>query len=396
MGIPLRWVVLIVIALSSALNYLTRQTLPALAPVLRSEFDLSNADYGFLLSAFSIAYAVSAPLSGWFIDRVGLSRGIVIVVTLWSLLGAGTGLVYGFLGLLFFRAGLGVVQAGGVPATGKATAIYLPPRERALGTATTQIGLSLGAIAAPLVVSWLSGSYGWRSAFVLTGVCGLLWVPLWLVTARRISPLAVASEPAATPPLALLRDRRLWGLIIATVLYMSLYSLWSNWTTVYLVEEQGLTQQAANRTLAWIPPIFANLGGLFGGWLALRWIRGGVPVLQARMRVNRWSALVLLLTAAVPFIPSTGAATALICLSFFWVTAMSVNVYAMPLDIFGAWSAALAVSTLTGAYGLMQTFVSPLIGVAIDHYGFQPVCLVGAALPLAAVVVLRRWTEQPS
>ena len=103
MGIPLRWVVLIVVALSSALNYLTRQTLPALAPVLRSEFDLSNADYGFLLSAFSIAYAVSAPLAGWFIDRVGLNRGIIIAVTLWSLLGAGTGLVYGFLGLLFLR-----------------------------------------------------------------------------------------------------------------------------------------------------------------------------------------------------------------------------------------------------------------------------------------------------
>ncbi len=177
---------------------------------------------------------------------------------------------------------------------------------------------------------------------------------------------------------------------------MTLYSLWSNWTTVYLVTARGLTEQAANRTLAWIPPVFANLGGLFGGWLALRWIRGEQAeqhdVLRARMRVNWWSSAILLATAAIPLMPSTSLATALISLSFFWVTAMSVNVYAMPLDIFGARRAALAVSTLTGAYGIMQTFVSPLVGALIDRYGFGPVCAGGAVLPLAAAGVLEWMT----
>lgn len=394
MRIPLRWVAIGVIALSSTLNYLDRQMLPALAPLLRHELNLSNADYGLLLSAFSIAYAVSAPLSGLLVDRLGLDRGILLVVALWSLAGAGTGLAAGFAGLLIFRGALGVAQAGGVPATGKAAAVYLPPRERALGTAATQIGLSAGAICAPLLVGWLTAGWGWRSAFIVTGLAGLLWLPLWLVVSRRVPPAGAVGESAPLTAGGVLRDRRLWGLVIATILYMTLYSLWSNWTTLYLVEARGLTQQAANRTLAWIPPVFANLGGLFGGWLALRWIRRGTAVLAARMRVSWLSAAALLATAAIPLMPSTGLATALICLSFFWVTAMSVNVYAMPLDIFGAQRAALAVSMLTGAYGLMQTFVSPLIGAAVDHYGFGVVCAAGSVLPLAAVAVLRAFSGE--
>jgi ACS family hexuronate transporter-like MFS transporter len=291
------------------------------------------------------------------------------------------------------RSLLGVGQAGGVPASSKGIAQFLPPRERALGMATTQIGLSAGAMAAPLAAVWLGGAYGWRVPFVVTGFLGLLWIPLWLLVARR-APKTVAAETERRSVGGLLTDRRLWGLIIGSILYMSLYSLWSNWTTLYLVEDRGLTQEAANRTLAWIPPVFANLGGLFGGWLALRWIRGGMPVLRARMKVNRWSALILLTTAAIPFMPTAGMATAALCLSFFWVTAMSVNVYAMPLDIFGVRRAALAVSTLTGAYGLMQTFLSPVIGGLVDDYGFAPVCVGGSMLPLAAVFVLGKLTAR--
>lgn len=393
--VPVRWVAIAVFTLSAALNYLGRQLLPALAPQVRGEFGLSNADYGLLLSAFSITYAASAPLAGLFIDRVGLNPGISIAVGLWSLAGVGTGLVGSFVGLLWLRAGLGVAQSGGIPASGKAAALYLPPQERALGTAATQIGLSAGAISAPLVASWLAAAYGWRFAFIAAGALGFLWIPWWLFVARRVPPEETGRETRPASVSGMLADRRLWGLVTANVLYMTVYSLWSNWTTVYLVDGRGLTQDEANRTLAWIPPIFANLGGLAGGWLALRWIRGGAAVLVTRMKVSFWSALLLLLTAAVPYVPGAGLATALVCLSFFSVTAMSVNVYAMPLDIFGAKRAAFAVSALTCAYGVMQTAVSPGIGALIDRYGFEPVCAVGAVLPLLAVAVLRFSEGRP-
>ena len=182
----LRWVVLGVFVLSSGLNYLDRQLLPALAPGLRDRLGLSNADYGLILAAFSITYAVSAPLAGWFIDRVGLNLGVSLAVGLWSLAGATTGFTRGLGGLLACRALLGIAQAGGVPAAGKAIAKYLRPEERALGNAVSQLGLGLGAMAAPPLGLWLAGRGGWPSAFIATGTAGLLWIPLWNWMARRV------------------------------------------------------------------------------------------------------------------------------------------------------------------------------------------------------------------
>ena len=391
--LPGRWLVILVVTVSSALNYLDRQLLPAFAPELREECSLNNAEYGLLLAAFSLTYAISAPFAGAFIDRAGLNRGLCTVVVFWSVAGMATGLAPAFLGLLLTRGALGVAQAGGVPGTGKSVATYLQPGERALGTATTQIGLSMGAVAAPLVAASVGAAYGWRPAFLLAGMLGILWIPAWVAITRRIPPAGAVEHPRPRTAFGLVRDRRLWLLVAATLFYMTLYSLWSNWTTVFLVEEHGLSLGEANGRLAWIPPLFANAGGLFGGWLSFRWVRGGMGVVKARVRVCWLSALCLLATLLVPYAPSAGLATVLVCLSFFWVTAMSVNVYALPLDVFGAASAAFATSVLTGAYGVMQTFVSPLIGALVDGYGFGPVCAGGAMLPLFSVLLLTRIKE---
>lgn len=382
-----RWVVLGVFVLSSALNYLDRQVLPALAPALRDEFHLSNAGYGLILGAFSVTYAIAAPLAGLFIDRVGLNRGIRLAVGCWSLAGIATALVNGLGGLVGCRAWLGVAQAGGVPATGKAIASYLPPEERALGNALSQIGLGVGAMLAPPVAIWLAVRHGWRSAFLVTGLVTLVWIPLWNWVAHATPR---KEFPSARPGLAageVFRDRQLWAFIAANVLSMTVYTLWSNWTTVYLVEERGL-RLADTASLAWWPPVFFNLGGLLGGWLSLRWIRRGTRPLTARLRACLVSAAALLATATVPLMPSAGWAIAAICLSAFWSSSMSVNLYTMPLDVYGAARAAFAVSMLTSAYGAMQAVFSPLAGKMIDRYGFQPVCLLVAILPLLGWGVL--------
>lgn len=388
----LRWLAFSIFVLATALNYLDRQVLAALAPEIRAEFGIDNTGYGLLLSAFSITYALSAPAAGLLIDRIGLNRGMSIAVALWSMVGVGTGFVGSFGALLFLRGALGLTESGGIPGSGKAIAMYLPPRERALGTAVNQIGLSVGAAGAPLMATWLALHYGWRSAFVVTGALGFVWIPVWLWTSRRIPPAQPQSEGAVSSVRGMLADRRLWALTAANVLSMTLYSLWLNWTTVFLVDAQGLSQAEANSRFAWIPPVFANLGGLLGGWMAFRLIRRGGPVRGVRIRISRWSGALLLFTAAIPWMPSPALATAGICWSFFWITAQSVNIYALPLDIYGARRAAFAVAALTFAFGVMQTVVSPGIGRLLDHYGFAPVCAIGAALPLAAAGVLR-FTE---
>ncbi len=390
----LRWAVIGVFALANAVNFLDRQILAALAPQLMAEFGMTAAGYGDVILAFSVTYAVGAPLAGWVIDRVGLRWGSTLAVGLWSFAGMATGWVNSVPGLMACRMALGLGEAGGVPATGKASALYLPPRERALGSAVFQIGLTAGAILAPVAAQTIARAYGWRAAFVMLGAAGLAWIPLWLEVERRVPARGGAKGGAGEGVRAILGDRRYWALLASNVLLMSVYSLWANWTTVFLVREHGLTQADANYHFAWIPPIFATLGGLAGGWLTLRLSAGMEDVTPARMRTIFLASLLLLGGIFVPWMPAAGWATALICLSFFACVASSVNIYAMPLDLFGAHRAAFAVSGLTAAYGALQGVFSSVAGRVVDAYGFAPVCVAAAVMPMASWGVLRLALRQ--
>ena len=383
-----RWLAIAVFALANALNFMDRQILAALAPELMREFGITAAGFGDVLLAFSLCYALAAPAAGLLIDRIGLRAGSAVAVGFWSLAGMATGWTSSLAGLTACRAALGIGEAGGVPATGKASAVYLPPRERALGGAVFQGGLTLGAILAPLLAQAFSRLYGWRSAFVILGAAGFLWIPLWIAVHRRVPQAEPDHGSAALPARGILADRRYWALLASNALLMSVYSLWVNWTTVFLVQAHHLTQAQANYRLAWVPPIFATAGGLFGGWLTLRWSRPGQDVTPARLRVILAGSLLLLGGAAVPFMPTPALSTAFICLSFFACVASSVNIYALPLDLFGARSAAFAVSGLTSAYGLLQGVFSSLAGRVVDRYGFTPLCVTVALLPMASWFVL--------
>lgn len=385
----MRWTAVGVFALANALNFLDRQILAALAPQLMQEFGMSATGYGDVILAFSLTYAMAAPLAGLMIDRVGLRIGSAIAVAFWSTAAMATGLVASLKGLIFCRAALGIGEAGGIPATGKASAVYLVPRERALGSAVYQMGLTIGAMTAPVFAQWISRMYGWRAAFMVAGVLGFLWIPLWFRIERHAPKTGEEATPKSTAVSDVIKDPRYWALLASNVLLMSVYSLWVNWTTVYLVREHGLSQEAANYQLAWIPPIFATAGGLFGGWLVYRLGKGASDVTPVRMSVIGLGCVLLLANAAVPLMGSPTAAVALICLSFFACVAASVNIYALPLDLFGPGRAAFAVSGLTSAYGLLQGVFSAAVGRVVDGYGFGPVCVAVAVLPLGSWGVLQ-------
>jgi ACS family hexuronate transporter-like MFS transporter len=378
--------VLAVFVLSSAINYLDRQSLATLAPLVRAEFHLSNTQYGLILTAFSIAYMASAPFAGMLIDGIGLNRAISLAVGLWSCAGIGTGFSRGLGGLVGCRAVLGVAEAAGIPAAGKAIHQYLRPAERALGNAVNQAGVSLGLILAPPIATWLAMRGGWRQAFVVTGALGLVWIPLWNWAARRAGP-GGSNETGQKACPTVLRDRRLWAFVAANATGMIGYSLWTNWTTLYLVEVHGLTLvQAA--WYAWIPPLAAMLGGFAGGWLSLRFIERGTSPVAARFRVCLAASVVALATAAIPAAPTPAWASAGISLSIFAVAAFSVNMYTLPLDTFGGARAAFAVSLLVASYGGVQALMSPVFGKVIDVYGYAPLAIVASMAPLAACAVL--------
>lgn len=392
----LRWIAVSVLFISSALNYLDRSVLSALMPTLRTEFSIGNAELGTLIAAFSITYAFAAPLMGHLIDRFGLRYGASFVVGFWSLVSIGTGFAGGFGTLMACRAMLGLAESGGIPSTGKGSAAYLEPRDRALGSAISQIGISLGLSAAPVLTEVVSARFGWRSAFIVAGLLGFIWLPIWLWTSAKIPPRPIPGDPPKVPYGDMFRDRRFIALIAANGLSMTVYSLWTTWPTLFLVNTFGITQEHANKGFVWIPPIFATLGGLTGGVLAQRVIREGVDAATTRIRISVIASVFVLSTGLAPMAGSPALATACICLSYFALLIMSVNYYSIPLDLFGVGRAAFATSFLVSIYGFMQVFLAPLIGRWSDAAGWQPVCLFVSVLPLISALLLRSAFRRPA
>ena len=169
---------------------------------------------------------------------------------------------------------------------------------------------------------------------------------------------------------------------------MVTYSLWSNWTTLYLVGVNRLTLVEA-AWFAWLPPLAAMIGGFAGGWLSFRWAKRGMEPVAARTRVCLICAIVALETAFVPLTTSPLWASAGISISILAVSAFSGNLYTMPLDVYDGARAAFAISLLVSAYGAMQAVVSPALGSLIDHYGYAPVCVLASVTSLVAYGVLR-------
>ena len=383
--IPARWVAITVFISASILNYLDRQILATMVDIWRTrpEFPFTYDDYGLLLSVFSIAYAVSALFVGWFVDRVGLNRGAAWAVALWAVASFGTGASHSVRELLVWRAVLGISEASAIAAVTKAVAMYLLPPERAMGQAMSQLGLSLGSGLAPAFAVYFSYRFSWQWAFYAAGLLSLAWIPLWLATSRAIPPVARHEiDSASAHSFGLLSDPKLWALMIANMLGMSVYSLWANWAPTYLVRVHHLTPPQASH-YTWIVPMAGYLGALLGGAISWRLVQSGRTPVAARKRACLVSAVVLLATMAVPLLPNPALATAGMSFSFFWVCAWSVNHYTLPIDIYGAGRAAFGGAALVFAYGVMQSFISRPMAAIIEHYGFGLICFTFACLPIA-------------
>ena len=353
----------------------------------RPGFPFTYADYGQALSVFSIAYALSALFIGWFVDRVGLNRGSAISVAVWAIASVGTGLSHNVTELLAWRALLGVAEASGVSSVGKAVGMYLLPKERATGTALSLLGLSLGAGLAPRFAVYFAYQYDWSWAFYAAAIISLAWIPVWLMTSRLI-PATVETAPAGQKhSFGLLGDPKLWALIGANFLSMTIYSLWTNWSPTYLVHVHHLTPLEASRYTP-IVPICGYFGALLGGSLSWRLINKGMTAVAAHKRACLISAMLLLGTMTIPLLPTPALATAGMSLSYFLICAWSTNHYTLPIDIYGASRAAFAIGGLIFAYGAMQAVVSRPLGAVIERYGFQPVCLTFAFLPRASYLLV--------
>ena len=180
-----RWVIVAILFLSTTINYFDRVILGILAPTLGKEFGWNEQEYGYIIFAFQLTYAVSTFFIGYIIDKLGTRRGMTLAVILWGVASTCHSLARSWLGFAFARMGLGFGQAANYPASIKIVAEWFPPKERAFATGLFNGGSNIGQVIAPLLIPViLALFFSWKFVFIVSGLLSLLWLGLWLILFR--------------------------------------------------------------------------------------------------------------------------------------------------------------------------------------------------------------------
>ncbi|MGZ3474441.1 MAG: MFS transporter [Polyangiales bacterium] len=269
------WILVFVATFTMAISYVDRQTLAVLAPTVTKELNIGETGYGFLASAFSIAYLLFAPPAGWLIDHLGARRGLLGAVLVWSAIAAMHAVVPGF-GMLFaLRIALGVAEAPSFPGAAQTVHRSLPAEQRARGFGVLFTGSSIGAmIAAPLSTT-LEKHFGWRLAFVGVAIVGLVWIPLWLATAwtaggRALIERRVDEPELEKPPIReVLAHPAVLRAVLVVIAAAPTIGFILLWGAKYLVRTFGVSQTGVGKYF-WLPPLLFDLGAVAFGDLATR------------------------------------------------------------------------------------------------------------------------------
>jgi ACS family hexuronate transporter-like MFS transporter len=368
--------------LVSLISYIDRNTLALLIPTIMRETHLSAQQYGFTVSAFSIAYMISNPLWGGLLDRFGLRVGMMVAVAFWSLAAMSHSLAGGFLSFAIARTALGLGEGATFPGGLRTVTQTLRPEEQARGIAVAYSGGSLGAIVTPIVVMPIFLRWGWRPAFVFTGGVGLVWLVLWTFISRRSDvrdwrPAPNAKQSSDAPRIT---DARLWSFILAyglgaTPLGFVLYA-----SAIYLSQALGKDQDFIGKVL-WIPPLGWEVGYFFWGWLVDRMTAAGVPRITAVRRLMFSAALLSLPLAAVPWIPGTWLVLLELFFATFIIVGFVVPSVAYATHIYSGAYSGLIAGLGAGSYGAIVALTMPLFGHLFDQRRYNPAFAIAALMP---------------
>ncbi|WP_261511834.1 MFS transporter [Chryseobacterium paludis] len=293
----IRWFMLSLVFLATTINYLDRQVMGLLKPVLEKEFSWDEKDYSYIVMAFTTTYAIGYLAMGRLIDRVGTKIGYAVSLIVWSLASIGHGFVKSTIGFIIARSTLGISEAGNFPAAIKSVAEWFPKKERALATGIFNSGATVGAILAPLLVPFILGHYGWRETFVWIGALGLLWIVLWWrfykipEKTKKLSQEELqyiksdqdgkTQEQSKVPLSELLKYKVTWSFAVGKILTDPIWYFFMFWLPAYFADvfKMDLTKPS-------IPLIIiysgTTIGSIGGGYLSSFLIKKGWAIGRAR------------------------------------------------------------------------------------------------------------------
>jgi MFS transporter, ACS family, aldohexuronate transporter len=402
----LRWWIGGLLFASTIINYIDRQTLSVLAPFLKTEFNWTNSDYAKIVIAFRVAYTLGQTLFGRLLDRMGTRRGLTFTVVWYSLASMLTSLAMGLRSFAFFRFLLGAGESANWPAATKAVSEWFPKHERGWAVALFDSGSSIGGAVASILVLWIYFHFGWRAAFVIPGVLGLLWLVAWRVIYH---PLEFHPRVSDAEREMILRDRQAdepeeaserksarwvdliilpqtWGVIFARALTDPVWFFITDWYAIYLASK-GVNPNGW--LIAFVATFLAaDLGNFFGGGTSSWLIKRGWPVGRARKAVVIFGGIGMMFLIPTLFTSSVWALAGLFAFSTFAYAAFSTMALVLPSDLYRSESVA-TVSGMSGTGAGIGTIISTyLIGYVSDRYSFGPILIAASLIPLVGMVLV--------
>jgi ACS family hexuronate transporter-like MFS transporter len=359
-----RWTVCALLFAVTTINYVDRQVLGILAPTLQRELRWSEANYGDVVSWFSLVYAGGFLAMGRWLDKVGVRRGFAVAVVAWSLAAIGHAFARTTAGFSAARALLGLGESANFPGAIKAVAEWFPREERALATGIFNAGTNTGAILTPLIVPWLALTFGWRWAFIATGSLGFLWLAVWLSVYR--SPASAppnagaafapterdAAEAERVPWIRLLGQRQTWAVVVGKLMTDPIWWFYLYWLPKFLDAGYGIKLARLALPLI-VVYLVADAGSVAGGWLSGALLKRGWTVNRARKTTLLCMALAILPTALAARAGSMWTAVALVSVAAAAHQGWSANVYTLASDMFprAAVASVIGIGGFAGAMG---------------------------------------------
>jgi MFS transporter, ACS family, hexuronate transporter len=385
-----KWSIVFLLFLAMTLNYLDRQMIAVLKPLLSHDFHWSEADYANIITAFQGAYAASYFLLGRLVDRFGAKVGFAVAFAIWSVAQIAHGFARGLSGFMAARTLLGLGEGGAYPAGLTAVAQWFPKSERAFATGIFNAGVLVGAVVTPLIVPVLVLRFGWRAAFVATGIISFVWLLGWLFAYRTPGAVKLEKNEAVVQFhwSEILRRKEAWAYGIAKFIIDPIFWMFLFWLPDFFAKRYGLDLKSFGPPLVVIY-ILADLGSFAGGWLSSHLIRRGLSTNDARKTAMLASALL-----ATPVVVAAQAQTLWIAAGIVGLAAaahqaFSVNLFTFPSDVFPqrAAGSVIGFGGMLGAIGgmLIAQFTGWVLGT---FHTYGPLFALAASSYLVALLVI--------
>lgn len=387
-----RWRVIALLFFATTINYIDRQVLGMLKPVITDDIHISEADYGYIVSAFQAAYAIGLLFIGRIIDRFGTRISYALAIVVWSLAGCFHAAARGALGFGIARFFLGLGESANFPAAIKATAEWFPVKERALATGIFNAGSNIGAVVSPIIVTFVTVTYGWQMAFIITGALGIIWMIFWLLfyklpkDAKKLSKAeydyinqddkSTQSQEAAyvvekTGWWNLLRKRTSVGICLARFVCDWVWWFFLFWTPDFMEKSYGVHIQQMVLPLIVIYTL-SSFGGIAGGYISSKLISIGRSVSFSRKTGLLICALLVVPVLLIPEINSLWVSIFIISLACFAHQGWASNIYTLVSDYYPKHQVATmtSLSSFTGSIGgvLAASFVGNVLEVTGSYF----------------------------